>query len=855
MKLSIKSVEDIEAINRFFISLPTIDLDKDLKKVDEIYKRFQNIFGKNEDILGKLYEFYLNSENIRKNSGIYYTPKYIIEYIIKNTIGILFDKLISILIKEFNHNDFKNCDKTIEKIVNIKILDPACGSGTFLISAFNMIWNKYKKIEKLFEKINDNNNLMDAITLKTLNQKIFEYKRQLGLNNDQNLIYLIIMRHIHGIDLDPNAIILTKLNLSYKILKFVKNKLNLSDITNFINILLPILDLNLINADFLIDFKISKFIIENLSDELKELFSLYQTIIYNYNENIDKNLILKLQRMKKKIKNKVLTKSQNYILSNNLNYNILIKNKPVISCIEFFYNYFQVSNDLNYKKNKGFDIIIGNPPYFTEIRGNKEKFRLYKLSPVVKDYYEQKMDIFYFFIERSLDILKNKGYLGFIVMDYWKNRTFGNKLRKKILHSSIIHKVVEFNEYKIFSDASGQHNSILILQKYQNLFNNSNYFIKIISILNPNVSINDISKVLMSGKNIKGIECETKLLKISNLDNIQFIDKITLNILQKMEEKKNFNIPTNQIIQGLVIPQKNVKKSHLKTLNNNLNYKFNIGDGIQVISNKELKKLNLTEKELKFIKPFYEPHDIGPFYYKKKNDKWIIYVSKHYFDYDKNDINLIKNKNAILKIKNEIQLNYPNLIKHLDQFQAIITSDKKPYGLHRPRKMEIFESKNKIISVRKTPYPKFSLVPISYFMDQGVNFILLRSKIYSLYLLGLFNSKLAFFYFKNSKTHGNLLQIDKEVLLKFPIYFSKEYVNIINKIVSKIIEIKNNSVNSPSNMDLKKYTAILDIIFFKIYDLTENEVEYLLNYLKIQETEKKIYISRFISFKLDKLSV
>ncbi|MHA2013977.1 MAG: N-6 DNA methylase, partial [Candidatus Helarchaeota archaeon] len=155
-------MEDIEAINRFFISLPTIDLDKDLKKVDEIYKRFQNIFGKNEDILGKLYEFYLNSENIRKNSGIYYTPKYIIEYIIKNTIGILFDKLISTLIKEFNHNDFKKCDNTIEKIVNIKILDPACGSGTFLISAFNMIWNKYKKIEKLFEKINDNNNLMDA---------------------------------------------------------------------------------------------------------------------------------------------------------------------------------------------------------------------------------------------------------------------------------------------------------------------------------------------------------------------------------------------------------------------------------------------------------------------------------------------------------------------------------------------------------------------------------------------------------------------------------------------------------------------------------------------------------------------
>ena len=130
------------------------------------------------DVLGAVYESYLSHRlskskkgttvskdaSKRKEQGIYYTPDYIVDYIVKNALGPVLDKC-----------------KSVEEIKKIKVLDPACGSGSFLIKAFQVIFEKYKK---------------------------------LGFEGPEDLLKIrILQENIFGVDLDQQAVEITRLNL------------------------------------------------------------------------------------------------------------------------------------------------------------------------------------------------------------------------------------------------------------------------------------------------------------------------------------------------------------------------------------------------------------------------------------------------------------------------------------------------------------------------------------------------------------------------------------------------------------------------------------------------------------------
>ncbi|MDP3992494.1 MAG: N-6 DNA methylase [Nanoarchaeota archaeon] len=132
------------------------------------------------DILGRAYENFLGhiitgkirfkeKKDIgkRKKMGIYYTPQYIVNYIVKNTV------------RE------KIKDLSFDEILKIKIVDPACGSGSFLIKAFDV--------------------LVEESKAKLKRDLIYEEKENLMLNC------------IHGVDLDERACDIAKLNLSLKL--------------------------------------------------------------------------------------------------------------------------------------------------------------------------------------------------------------------------------------------------------------------------------------------------------------------------------------------------------------------------------------------------------------------------------------------------------------------------------------------------------------------------------------------------------------------------------------------------------------------------------------------------------------
>ena len=164
------------------------------------------------DVLGNIYEQYLGhilkktekrtklteSKAKRKEEGIYYTPSYIVNYIVKNTVGEL----------------IKNKKTDVSKI---KVLDPACGSGSFLIKTFDVLNEYYSRKE------NYNQSKLNISGTGTT------YSTRLSILKD----------NIFGVDLDKQAVDIAQLNLLLKVAE-KKEKL-------------PVLQQNIKNGNSLID--------------------------------------------------------------------------------------------------------------------------------------------------------------------------------------------------------------------------------------------------------------------------------------------------------------------------------------------------------------------------------------------------------------------------------------------------------------------------------------------------------------------------------------------------------------------------------------------------------------------------
>jgi len=155
------------------------------------------------EVLGNIYEQYLGytirvtdhqvkyelKPEVRKAGGIYYTPEYIVDYIVKNTVGKLLQEL------------------SPRKIKKMRILDPACGSGSFLIRAYEEMLNYYRNQKKKKSKLKGGQNKLEL--------KDEEVGPRLTIHEKSQ----ILREHIFGVDLDEQAVEVTKLSLMLKMLE------------------------------------------------------------------------------------------------------------------------------------------------------------------------------------------------------------------------------------------------------------------------------------------------------------------------------------------------------------------------------------------------------------------------------------------------------------------------------------------------------------------------------------------------------------------------------------------------------------------------------------------------------------
>ncbi|HEF1096753.1 TPA: Eco57I restriction-modification methylase domain-containing protein [Campylobacter coli] len=794
--------------------------------------------------------------------GSFYTPSFITSYMCKESITkVVLDKFntqfdldakdISELRKSLRKED-KKAQK--ELLNSIKICDPAVGSGHFLVSALNVMLSIYDELnlfdEEFYLEVQN-----DEILITNRKGEFVEYKRPHSDKDKAHLIQKelfytkkdIIENNLFGVDINPNSCEITKLRLWIELLKHSFYQ-SFEDEAYHDLKTLPNIDINIKCGNSLVSyFETGK----SLSHypNIKERINKYKRIVKDYKEGFytDKNLIAKeIKNLQESFKNFCLKDKFNKEikqLTNGANeyskkYGDFLADEHHDEKFKSFFskNMFEFSFDekvaikefANLKKEydnifnlesnhpfewrfefpeildddgnfQGFDLIIGNPPYIKEAE-NKELFTNTKKLRT----YQGKMDIWYHFVGRGFDILKNNGYLAFIATNNWVTNSGAKKLRNIVLEESQILSLVDFSSFMVFDSASIQ----TMIMSFQKTKPPKNYEFHFAKITTQTPIYEDALSLLKNEKTQNN-----EILSI-NLTPKKFIDK-TLNftksdyeeLFNKIQKYGKFYLEEREVAQGIVYPQENINKKSLEILGNN----FYLGQGIQKLTNEEVENLNLLKNEKILLKPIFESDNIQKYFVKRYNYFWVIYTNSSF-----------KNPNSMD--------DYPNLKKHLDKFQNVITSDNKPYGLHRARDEKFFTGSPRIVALRKcVGEPKFSYVDFDCYVS-ATFYVIKTQRINVKYLTAILNSKLVAFWLKHKgKMQGNNYQIDKEPLLNIPIVdtnsknkkLADELINLVDEILKAKEQDKNANTQELENK--------INSLVYKLYNLTEDEIKIIEN--------------------------
>ena len=341
------------------------------------------------DILGRVYEQFLgkvirltaghqakveDKPEVKKAGGVFYTPKYIVDFIVARTVGRLLE------------------NRTPAQADRLRILDPACGSGSFLIQAYQFLldWHRDRYVGAGPEK-----------RAKGKRPSLYQ-----GVGGEWRLTTTerkrILLNNICGVDIDPQAVEVTKLSLLLKVLEGESGETLASQLKLFHERALPDLSANIRCGNSLIgpDFYDGK-----LPDLLSE------------------------------------------------------EDRYRINCFNWKAEFPEVFTA------GGFDAVIGNPPYI-RIQTMKEwaplEVEFYKtaFASAGKGNY----DIYVTFVEKGLGLLNAKGRLGFILPHKFFNAQYGEPLRALLAKGKHLSEVIHFGDAQVFAGAT-TYTCLLFLDK------------------------------------------------------------------------------------------------------------------------------------------------------------------------------------------------------------------------------------------------------------------------------------------------------------------------------------------------------------------------------------------------------
>lgn len=387
------------------------------------------------EILGTAYEQFLGKviritpahhakieekPEVRKAGGVYYTPQYIVDYIVKNTVG----KLIE--------------GKTPKEISKIKIVDPACGSGSFLLGAYQYLLDYHKDYYSENgkpSKGNKGNPLTPEGNLTTAEKK------------------RILLNNIYGVDIDVNAVEVTKLSLLIKCMEGETSAFIQNQLTMFHDRVLPTLEDNIKSGNSLIDTDFYENQLDFGEEKKIKPFNWQKAFPEVFKESPDE---ISIKEELKSIAQQAKTHAKKALeYSTELTEKLEQLNEP--------------NADYQSKNKGGFDVVIGNPPYGANFSKEEKDYLL-------KKFYNQnyQLDSYMIFLEQSFKVLlKPMGKFGMIIPNPWLTNLLQTKIRKFIFQNTNVNEIVHFKQ-AVFPKVTVDTEIVLLTKQ-----NNPNNIVKI----------------------------------------------------------------------------------------------------------------------------------------------------------------------------------------------------------------------------------------------------------------------------------------------------------------------------------------------------------------------------------------
>ncbi|BEK48914.1 class I SAM-dependent DNA methyltransferase [Campylobacter coli] len=787
--------------------------------------------------------------------GSFYTPSFITSYMCKESITkVVLDKfnaqfdLDAKNISELRKSLRKEDKKAQKELLNsIKICDPAVGSGHFLVSALNVMLSIYDELnlfdEEFYLEVQN-----DEILITGRKGEFIEYKHPSTPKDKAHLIQQelfhtkkdIIENNLFGVDINPNSCEITKLRLWIELLKhsFYQS----FDDENYHDLkTLPNIDINIKCGNSLVSyFETGK----SLSHypNIKERMSKYKRIVKDYKEGFytDKNLIAKeIKNLQESFKNFCLKDKFNKEikqLTNGANeyskkYGDFLADEHHDEKFKSFFskNMFEFSFDekvatkefANLKKEydnifnlesnhpfewrfefpeildddgnfKGFDLIIGNPPYIRQEELKELKSHLAKNYKV----YKGTSDIYTYFYELGFNVLKDNGVLSYITSNKYTRAGYGEALREFLLKNVKVLEYTDLNGIKVFDSATVD-TSILCFEKSKSKDNKFKYL----------ALSNEILKTCAYDIGLYKDFAEFSQNSLSK-ESFTFSDENTSALKAKIER---IGTPLKEW-QGL-----NIYRGILTGYNEAFIITTEKRNEILANCKDEAEK----ERTAKLIRKMLRGRDIKRYSYEWAG-LWVINTHNGY-----------KNQNGEKVEVINIEY-YPSLKKHFDEFypQLEKRTDKglTPYNLRNCAYLDEFE-KEKIVWNPVSGEYLFSYIKEHIFFNNSL--FMMTLDVFSLkYILAFMNSN-CYKWLITLKT--NLIQTgsyaygakDKIERLPIPKINSKneKLANELINLVDEILKAKEQDKNANTQELENKINSLV----YKLYNLTEDEIKIIEN--------------------------
>ena len=658
--------------------------------------------------------YLLTDKGERKATGSYYTPDYIVRYIVENTLAPLCE------------------DKTVDEILSLKILDPATGSGHFLVGV----------VDYLAEELITHPDAPHITETTDAETELAYWRRR------------VVESCVYGVDLNPMAVELAKLSLW---LHTVAKGEPLSFLDHHIRCGNSLIGAKIENLSNLPELKKSRRRASQSQTEISMEFPFTDRVAtaighYLLIEEIESRTAEQIHAKEDKLETaqKMLRSHKgvanlwtSVYFGNDVSRStyhqalnaLRSRDTEALEDLPSYQRAQEIATERRFfhweiefpevfrdkhgreKDNPGFDAVVGNPPYVRE-SGNKSLFEFIQKAKPFRLHYQGKTDIYFYFIMQGIWLLKSNKLLGYIVPANWLEAVSSQKLRVFLQSEAKVRNLVVFDGLPVFEDVSVE--PLIMVAEKQGASHKLMY--------QHRTKRHKNAQEVLEKKEIRSVPNDIiheegwylKSLQVLGLDSI----------CRKVESE---SVPLGMLFHveaGINTGADVVSSRSQKHWPDDAQ----TGEGIFVVNKKELNRLSLSPSEAKCIKKYIPAEWVNRYFQIDHDDLFLIYLQRD------TDISSL-----------------PNIKAHLNRFRNILenraeikrNSNREWWHLLWPRNPEIYDVPKKIVIANATAHNSFYLDSEQTYYNIGCTILspIPNIVVDPSYMLAVLNSRLLDLYY------------------------------------------------------------------------------------------------------------